>query len=126
MKNILILSILLFSNMPLLYAEESTFSVWMQPTEFDSFYASKLYNEYPIIIEAKLLLGDGVVFRALFIQKPSNDFEFQSAYGISDNSFKKIDTKIKSKGLVLIHHQQVVLMGGLSHQATWVKNENGL
>ena len=112
--------------MPLLYAEESTFSVWMQPTEFDSFYASKPYNEYPIIIEAKLLLGDGVVFRALFIQKPSNDFEFQSEYGISDNSFKKIDTKIKSKGFVLIHHQQVVLMGGLSHQATWVKNENGL
>ena len=126
MKNILILSILLFSNMPLLYAEESTFSVWMQPTEFDSFYTSKPYNEYPIIIEAKLLLGDGVVFRALFIQKPSNDFEFQSEYGISDNSFKKIDTKIKSKGFVLIHHQQVVLMGGLSHQATWVKNENGL
>ncbi len=44
MKNILILSILLFSNMPLLYAEESTFSVWMQPTEFDSFYTSKSYN----------------------------------------------------------------------------------
>ena len=65
-------------------------------------------------------------YRALFIKKPSNNFEYKSEHGISSGFFKKINIKHKNKGFVLINHQQVMLMGGLSHQATWVKNENGL
>lgn len=126
MKHIPGIGILLFSYIPLLLADESTFSDWMEPTEFEAFYTTKTSNEYPPIIEAKPLLGDGVAYRALFIQKPSNDFEYQSEYGISDKLFKEINTKLKEKEFVLIHHQEVMLMGGTSNQATWVKNETGL
>ena len=112
--------------MTLLYAEEPEFSAWMHPSEFDTFFTSKPNNEYPPIIEAKLLLGDGVAYRAVFIKKPSNDFKYKSVHGRSSSFFKEINIKYTNKGFVLIHHQKVMLMGGLSHQATWVRNENGL
>ncbi len=121
MKQLLILSLLLFSDIHTLFAEEPTFSAWMQPAEFDKFYSSKSNNEYPPVIQAKLLLGDGVAYRALFVPKPTKNFNYQSKYGLSESHFKTTITELKSNGFVLIYHQQVQLFGGLSHQATWVK-----
>ena len=105
---------------PYAFADEARFSEWMRSEAFDVFYASKAGNVYPVVVEAKPLLGDGVVFRAMFIAKPSHHFRFESVYGISDRHFENIQAKLTSKGFVLIHHQKVMLIGGWSHQATWV------
>ncbi len=105
---------------PHVLADEARFSEWMEASEFEVFYASKPDTVYPVVIEAKPLLGDGVAFRVMFIEKPSGKFRFESVYGISDRDFENMQAKLTGKRFVLIHHQKVMLIGGFSHQATWV------
>jgi hypothetical protein len=56
---------------PYSIANEAQFSECMQADEFKVFYSSKSNGVYPVVVEAKPLLGDGVAFRSMYIDKPS-------------------------------------------------------
>ena len=104
------------------YTSTLEFSAWLQAQEFKSIINSIPSKQYPIIIEAGALLGDGVVFRVLFNNKPTDFLKYEYAYGIDKEEYVRKNKKFKKLGYTLIHHQVVQLMHDKSHQVVWVLN----
>lgn len=104
------------------YTEHQKFSGWLQTAEFETLLKKTKSTQYPIVIQAGALLGDGVVYRVLFVDKPSKAFQHEMVYGVSEKECKQRNRQLADKGYTLIHHQAVQLMAGKAHQAVWVKN----
>ena len=84
-------------------------------------------THYPVCFELMPLPGDGVRYKAIFIPKPRDDFEYKSAVGVRTDEYQKLSKDLMAKGFVQISHQVVTVMVGNVHQAVWVsraKREN--
>jgi hypothetical protein len=79
---------------------------------------------YPIIIQGGALKGDGTTFRAVFAKIPSPDFKHVAVHGLRNDQYKKMLKDYSKQGYVLIYHQDFMAMGGLTHQAVWVKRSS--
>jgi len=107
------------------YSEHQKFSAWLQTGEFETLLKQTKSTQYPIVIQAGALIGDGVVYRVLLIGKPSKAFQHEMVFGASEKECKQRNKQLVDKGYTLVHHQTVQLMAGKAHQAVWVKNPSG-
>jgi len=99
------------------------FIKWVPDENFKEIVSKMPNNSYPVIIQGKALLGDNIMYRALFNVKPSEDFEYKYTYGVTKDKFTKLHIQYTEKGFTLIHLQKVQLMAIKAHQAIWVKDD---
>ena len=78
-------------------------------------------THYPASIELMPLPGDWVRFRAIFLPRPSEDFDSRHAVSLRTEEYRKLDAKLKDEGYTQISHQMVTVMIGNVHQAVWIR-----
>jgi hypothetical protein len=101
--------------------EWASFGVWMEMSDMDEALKKMKTNQYPIVIQAGYVLGDGILFRVLCVPKPNKDFEYEIAYGKDEEEFRQLHDAYTKRGFRLISHQTTPWLAGISHQAVWVK-----
>jgi hypothetical protein len=123
-KTILILILMLAQTASaeiLPYSEFIKFSEWSNKEKFSKYIEQIASNQYPVVIEAGALVGDGVVYRVLVNNKPENKLKYEYVYGVNENKYLEQTNLFNKDGYVLIHHQILQGMAHELHQAIWVK-----
>lgn len=80
-------------------------------------------THYPVQVEIMPLKGDGARYKAIFIPKPKDDFEYKSILGMRTEAYEKLNEELLAKGYVQISHQVATIMIGNVHQAVWVSRK---
>lgn len=95
-------------------------SKWYSEAEFTKFLSQIPNNKYASMVEAGLLPGDGVLFRAFINEKPNKSFQYKTLFNSKKAKFEAMNNELVKQGYVLISHQSIQLFSQISHQAVWV------
>jgi len=105
------------------YGKHRKFSQWLRPGDFELRVKKISDKQYPVVIQGQPLVGDGVGYRVLLMDKPTEGFQSEFVYGIKKSEFDQRHAELHRNGYVLIQHQIIQLFGLKAHQAVWVKSD---
>ena len=77
-------------------------------------------RRYPRMIEAKQL-GNGLVYRASFVDFPAEPFAFASRHSISDEQLARHEADMAANGFSRAYHQRITVEARAFNQGTWTK-----
>jgi hypothetical protein len=104
---------------PMYIADE--FSEWQHAGTFRNTIMQIPSSKYPVVIQGGVLLGDGIAFRMLLVDKPSSDLQYEYLYDVDESTFIEQNEIFIKNGYTLIQHRTLQIMHSIIHQAIWIK-----
>jgi len=80
-------------------------------------------THYPACVEIMPIEGDGIKYRVIFIQNPTDDFDCKYAVGIAAGEYEHLNAVLIDQGYTQISHQVATVKSGIVHSAVWVNSK---
>ena len=69
------------------YGKHRNFSQWLRPGDFELRVEKISDKQYPIVIQGQPLVGDGVAYRVLLMDKSTKGLQSEFVYGVKESEF---------------------------------------